>query len=188
MIEWAGTVAFGAATVIFWMAMVRSPERIRKIVSGLLGLVFFLSFMEELSWGQQIFKWNTPTAFESNVQIETNLHNFSFVFDQQQACTAGILFLTIVLPLADLRGPTRKLIDRLGLPVVSLQVAAWVTVTLVIANVAERAMTWEAHRGLREYMETMWGVAAVLVALAALRRSDEDRALAESVEASSVNA
>ena len=39
-----------------------------------LGLVFLIG--EELSWGQRIFGWATPDAFEAtNKQGETNLHN-----------------------------------------------------------------------------------------------------------------
>ena len=39
-------------------------------------LVFFLNAMEEISWGQRIFGWETPQTFEGNVQEETNLHNY----------------------------------------------------------------------------------------------------------------
>jgi hypothetical protein len=39
-------------------------------------LIFFLNAMEEISWGQRIFGWETPQSFEGNVQDETNLHNF----------------------------------------------------------------------------------------------------------------
>jgi hypothetical protein len=39
-------------------------------------LIFFLNAMEEISWGQRIFGWDTPQTFEGNVQDETNLHNY----------------------------------------------------------------------------------------------------------------
>ncbi len=39
-------------------------------------LIFFLNAMEEISWGQRIFGWETPQTFEGNVQDETNLHNY----------------------------------------------------------------------------------------------------------------
>jgi hypothetical protein len=39
-------------------------------------LVFTLNAMEEISWGQRIFGWETPQTFEGNVQEETNLHNY----------------------------------------------------------------------------------------------------------------
>ena len=47
-----------------------------SLVYILLILVFFLNAMEEISWGQRIFGWNTPQSFEGNVQDETNLHNY----------------------------------------------------------------------------------------------------------------
>ena len=44
----------------------------------LLGVVFFLGAMEELSWGQRLFGWGTPAILmEVNVQRETTLHNLS---------------------------------------------------------------------------------------------------------------
>lgn len=39
-------------------------------------LVFFVYAMEEISWGQRVFGWGTPSAFEGNLQNETNLHNY----------------------------------------------------------------------------------------------------------------
>ncbi len=40
----------------------------------MLGMIFFA--LEEVSWGQWIFNWETPSAFPDNFQNETNLHNF----------------------------------------------------------------------------------------------------------------
>ena len=46
-----------------------------------LGLIFFLG--EEISWGQHIFKWDSPNLFiEFNHQKETNLHNISNLFNE----------------------------------------------------------------------------------------------------------
>ena len=46
-----------------------------------IGLLYYL--FEEISWGQHLFKWNTPTLlFELNDQNETNLHNISNLFNQ----------------------------------------------------------------------------------------------------------
>ncbi len=169
LIEWVGTLLFAAATTVFWVAAARETRLANRIAAAFLGLVFFVSFMEEISWGQQIFKWNTPPAFASNRQNETNLHNFAIGFDQQQVFTLGILGLTIGLPILYLWAPTRRSVRRLGLPVVSLGVAAWVFVTFAIANVSERMMGSETHRGLREFNETLWAVAALLVGLATLQ-------------------
>ena len=39
-------------------------------------VLFFLFGMEEISWGQRIFGWNTPEALSTiNLQNETNIHN-----------------------------------------------------------------------------------------------------------------
>jgi hypothetical protein len=172
LIEWVGTVAFGAATAMFWIAARRDPRRPQTITSAVLGLVFFVAFMEELSWGQQVFRWNTPAAFDSNTQQETNFHNLPIGIDQQQLFTLGILCLAVFVPLLFLWAPARRWIARLGIPVVSLGVSAWVVATLLFGNVAERATDVVAHRGLREYMEMLWGVAALLVAISAWRHAD----------------
>ena len=45
------------------------------------GLIFF--FMEEISWGQHFFNWNTPLFFkEINHQNETNFHNTSNLLNE----------------------------------------------------------------------------------------------------------
>lgn len=47
----------------------------RKIFLAL-AIIFFIAGMEELSWGQMIFNWDSPEKFASlNSQSETNIHN-----------------------------------------------------------------------------------------------------------------
>ena len=66
-----------------------------------LGLVFFLG--EEISWGQHIFGWESPTLFmEYNNQGETNLHNTSNLLNELPRslvliwCSLSILILIII--------------------------------------------------------------------------------------------
>ena len=41
-----------------------------------LAIIFFIAGMEELSWGQMIFNWDSPEKFAAlNSQSETNIHN-----------------------------------------------------------------------------------------------------------------
>ena len=57
---------------------------------------------EELSWGQHIFKWDTPEFMQSlNDQGETNLHNMSSWFDQKPRLLLEIFVLIggIVIPI-----------------------------------------------------------------------------------------
>ena len=42
-----------------------------------LAVLMFVSFGEEISWGQRVFGWSTPAVLDAlNAQGETNLHNF----------------------------------------------------------------------------------------------------------------
>jgi hypothetical protein len=57
---------------------------------------------EELSWGQQLFKWETPETIQAiNDQNETNLHNISSWLDQKPRLLVEISVLVggIFLPL-----------------------------------------------------------------------------------------
>jgi hypothetical protein len=76
-------VALGLIFLITGMACMRrnslsatAKNTIRVVVSIILVvLIFYLG--EELSWGQQIFKWQSTGVFQThNYQQETNLHNF----------------------------------------------------------------------------------------------------------------
>ncbi len=66
-----------------------SAKRIKKeninihyfLIVQCLGLIYF--FGEEISWGQHIFKWESPDIFlKQNIQEETNLHNISNLFNE----------------------------------------------------------------------------------------------------------
>jgi hypothetical protein len=47
-----------------------------NVYFGMLALLMFVCFGEEISWGQRIWSWETPTWIASqNAQGETNLHN-----------------------------------------------------------------------------------------------------------------
>lgn len=71
-------------TVIFtFLAMfiliflgIKETKRIAKIFLFLLAFGIFLFGMEEISWGQRIFGWETPESLKTvNRQEESNLHN-----------------------------------------------------------------------------------------------------------------
>lgn len=68
-----------------------------------LSLVLFVMGMEEISWGQRIFQWQTSTYFsEHNVQGETNLHNLNTQLFQGVLFFGGFILLA-VLPFFQLR-------------------------------------------------------------------------------------
>lgn len=51
-----------------------------------MALLFFIGSGEEISWGQQVFHWETPEFIkEINVQGETNIHNLRIFRDDADA-------------------------------------------------------------------------------------------------------
>jgi tetratricopeptide (TPR) repeat protein len=72
--EWAQTYAFLAATLLAIAVAVR-PTRYRWFFS-LLAVACSYVFLEEISWGQRIFGFDTPEFLKSrNLQGEANVHN-----------------------------------------------------------------------------------------------------------------
>ncbi len=82
--EWATAAFFLTAGVLCLSMFLRSRNPDRPFPLGskrngfhaLLGLFFILCFLEEVSWGQRIFGWQTPDVLmDWNKQKEANLHN-----------------------------------------------------------------------------------------------------------------
>ncbi len=73
-----------------------------KIWFGIMMLGALYVAGEELSWGQWLFNWQTPTEWAAlNDQNETNLHNVSDWLDQKPLIILkfGVLFGGIIIPL-----------------------------------------------------------------------------------------
>lgn len=65
------------ASFIILISLMIKKGKFEIFVKIFLSLFFFLFAMEELSWGQRIFEWETPSILkEINYQNETNIHNF----------------------------------------------------------------------------------------------------------------
>ncbi len=80
---WVENLTFGADLLagILGLALARGARRagghrVLATYYTLVGLFFIMVAMEEISWGQRIFGWNTPSGFaDLNLHGETNLHN-----------------------------------------------------------------------------------------------------------------
>ena len=115
-----------------------------------LAVAFFLGAMEEISWGQRLFGWGTPAAFqEINFQDETTLHNVNFannvIFEalfwgSALGMAAGLWRLT-----ANLRG----LSDRMRLFLPSLTMAP----ALLMIMVWRTGDIWETANIPRLFMD-----------------------------------
>jgi hypothetical protein len=84
MAEYLSSLLLIISSIILFVAIlmlknVSAPNKDKRIIKTWLtvfSLMFLLVFMEEISWGQQIFQWETTgTLKEVNFQKETNLHN-----------------------------------------------------------------------------------------------------------------
>lgn len=85
-----------------WRELYRIPARWMRLWVVVLTLACFYLAGEELSWGQQLFKWDTPQELSAlNDQNETNLHNMSSWFDQKPRLLLELWVLIggIVIPL-----------------------------------------------------------------------------------------
>ena len=72
------TALFGLiASIILLISVVIKKGKYEIFFKIFLSLFFFIFAMEEISWGQRIIGWETPTGLmERNYQNETNIHNF----------------------------------------------------------------------------------------------------------------
>lgn len=100
------TPAFALAGVGMALTILRRRSRLPArwlaiwIALGAVACFYFAG--EELSWGQQLFHWQTPQAWDKvNDQHETNLHNTSSWLDQKPrlALEIGILVGGVIYPL-----------------------------------------------------------------------------------------
>lgn len=105
-----------------------------KHILGLIICAIFLLFMEEISWGQHIFKWATPDEFEGNLQDETNFHNFyTNRFEFIYYSTAFFAFSIIPLIVTTLYSGLANQI-RFYVPPVSFGIAAFPVTALMFEN------------------------------------------------------
>ncbi|NNC73495.1 MAG: hypothetical protein HKN78_11560 [Sphingomonadaceae bacterium] len=104
LLEWASALLLFGGTVFCLAAAARRAGRNRSaVIDSVLALgfagLFFLIGMEEISWGQRVFGFDTPDAVaEMNWQGEFNLHNIQTDLSELAFYLGTGVFL-IILPL-----------------------------------------------------------------------------------------
>jgi len=158
VVENIGAIFFLTASVLLFAAYFKSTHHgnrfwsfstRRNIFYLLLGLLLFVCFGEEISWGQRIIGWDTPEAIKSmNLQEETNLHNldifygkgadpkdrsgWSRVFNLLTLFSLFWLAYFVFVPLLNkFSRMARRLCEHVGLPVPALWIGG-----LFLANYA----------------------------------------------------
>ena len=173
----AAAVLAGATARVLW-ATRHTKLRYLFLV---MAVAFFLGAMEEISWGQRLFGWGTPSAIEQiNFQDETTIHNVNFanniIFEalfwgSALGLAGGVWRLT-----ANLRG----LSDRMRIFLPSLTMAPALLMILVWrtgdlwenANISRLVMDYFNHgpRG-SEVPEVMVGLCIMIYTFTNLQKA-----------------
>ncbi|MCG8456013.1 MAG: hypothetical protein MI919_07005 [Holophagales bacterium] len=200
--ETIGALLFLCSSVFFFRCLratqARDVEsRRRRLAYLFLGMLLFVAFGEELSWGQHLIGYETPEKIkEINAQEEVNLHNLWWVdsYDREGGKKRGwrallnsnrlfdyfMIFLFWVLPLAHGYLPfLARWIDRLGGPVVP-GLLGWVLALDLALTVVTELLVVRGdaflHLAVSETREMGYGL---LTALAAYRLLARERGRAE---------
>lgn len=193
--ENATALFYGVAAILLWIVAARRIARDRgawkkQILTVLLGGFFFFIAGEEISWGQRLLGFEVPDTVRShNVQSEFNFHNLQ-VFDRHRAIISQHAILNlfavmmgVMIPLAYRYSPAgRRLLDRVGFPVVPLSLSGFFVLGLVHTKGIQK---FEPHWAHTEVKELVFSIGFFLFAVLALiaAREREPAPTAERVEA-----
>ena len=101
IVEWASFLLMLASSYMFFRcSRIIRPVFLRSIYR-FLSVLSFVVGMEEMSWGQMLFRWKTPGQLSLiNSQGETNLHNIQLIHGHADLAYGVMLLLVIMLSLS----------------------------------------------------------------------------------------
>ncbi len=188
LFEWIGAGAFLVAAilqfVLFWRSDVARSQRLIRFARrdsfhlGL-GVVLFLGFAEEISWGQRIFGWATPAdMLVENMQGETNIHNLA-PFHGDSLLNVHRLFnlfwfgYGVLVPLtAAVVPPLSVLYRRIGLPIPPLWIAGLFVGAFLAWRLYHALEPADALAPGQELAEGAVAVCFAVLGIEQLRRTD----------------
>ena len=101
LVEWIGFLALVASAILLFKAARNWDSNVSRCLLLSASTFCFLVGMEEMSWGQMIFNWDTPSIVgQYNVQDETGFHNLWFIHDQTWIIGALVMTLFLLLSLS----------------------------------------------------------------------------------------
>ena len=101
LVEWMGFLVLVASAILFFKAARSWGANASRYLLLSASAVCLLVGMEEMSWGQMIFNWDTPSLVSQyNVQDETGFHNLWFIHDQTWIIGALVMTLFLLLSLS----------------------------------------------------------------------------------------
>ena len=150
VMETAGAAGFILGGIVLFLAGVR----VRRLMPALSAVIFLLAFTglvvggEEISWGQRLFGWQSQGVFaDSNIQQETNLHNFldryrvthltALIIALMAACSAYADRLVRFIPITGLESLFPGAGVRLSLILLPI-----ITAVVADAELTEELLAW----------------------------------------------
>ena len=148
LVEWVTVAGFVAAAImggLSWRTLRHAGHRRIALLHALLAAVFVLIALEEISWGQRIFGFETPDAIaEVNFQDETTLHNLDYFDRVSNTVTVLAAWLAVIGGLIGLTLHRRRLVTSANLLLPSLifvpplaLIIAWNTGGSALRDLAE---------------------------------------------------
>ena len=192
IIEFAGAGFFLVSSLAFLFLYLNSKNRHniflgkdikRNVYFGLLALLFFVCFAEEISWGQRIFEWGTPPILESlNAQKEVNLHNLwlfhaknpdgskksfmGLLLNMSRLFSIFLLFFCVVIPAINyFSAKTKLFLKYVGIPISSFGVGGLFIVNYIAFRVAIIDLDVKSISSLNELKEANYAAAVTILAI-----------------------
>ena len=141
-------VFFAVSSLGFWASSGKLGPADHLYASWVLRLVALGSLfiaMEEISWGQRVFSWETPAVWEEvNYQGETNIHNLGSLMGVK--AVVKIVFVMVVSTVIGFSFQLTKFINRFGLGVLVPGKEMWcfafvLPLTYVVAELFEEILS-----------------------------------------------
>ena len=189
IVEWIGALGFLVASAIFLLLYFRGDSARDRHLSKsknnmfflALGVLFFLGFGEEISWGQRLFGIETPEFMSRiNSKNEINLHNTDLFhigprgsreigefnsFSISRLFSLFWLSFCIIIPaITRLKYFNYLFVEKIKLPIVSLWIGSVFIINYAISKIYETYYP-ELFVGIVEVKETNFAILFVFVGL-----------------------
>jgi len=80
--EYFTSISYGMSSVLLIALLFKPARRAQKVMWAMIGLTAFFIAGEEVSWGQKILHFSTPSILSNaNAQDETTIHNLKFIME-----------------------------------------------------------------------------------------------------------